>query len=32
MNSPAATEMDETTRWQYWIAAMFAGTEFRFLD
>ncbi|TWT89564.1 DUF1553 domain-containing protein [Neorhodopirellula pilleata] len=32
MNSPAASEMDEITRWQYWIAAMFAGTEFRFLD
>lgn len=32
MNSPAAAQMDEPSRWQYWIAAMFAGTEFRFLD
>lgn len=32
MNSPAAAQMDEPSRWQHWIAAMFAGTEFRFLD
>lgn len=33
LNSPTAKRMDDDqSRWREWIAALFAGTEFRFLD